>query len=175
MRRRRPGDSPGAVSEAEARAFGGTDAEAILPLAELVQRAAELTTGEWWAESGAPAVTVRPARASARSSRARARPDGAAVVLALADGQLDLATLAHELAHALAGVGHGHDARYRTAAVDVATVLVGLEAGAALAAAFDAFGLDRRARAWPAPWRVDGPGFRVLAPRARVDGNHLSG
>lgn len=44
-----------------------------------------------------------------------------------------------------------------------------------LAAAFDAFGLDRRARAWPAPWRVDGPGFGVSAPRARAGGNHLSG
>ena len=47
------------------------------------------------------------------------------MAVALATGQRDVATLAHELAHALAGVAGGHDARFRAALVDIVVVLAG--------------------------------------------------
>ena len=87
----------------------------------------------------------------------------------LADGQLDLATLAHELAHAVAGVDHGHDDRFRVAEIDVVALVVGSDAARSLAESFDAFGLARAERPWPLPWHLDGDGFRVLAPPIRND------
>lgn len=175
MSRARPGDEPTAVSEAEEQAFGGTEAEATRSFDELADRAREVTTGGWWREAGAPPVVLRPARASAASSRARVEAGADVVAVSMAAGQHDLVTLAHELAHALAGVDRGHDARYRAAAVDVATVTIGPHAGTALAAAFDQFGLDRATRSWPPPWRVAGAGFRMGPSVANVGSNHLNG
>jgi hypothetical protein len=77
--------------------------------------------------------------------------------------------VAHELAHALAGVGRGHDRRFRTAEVDVVAMVVGADAARSLAESFDAFGLDRAERKWPSPWHLDGDGFRVLATPADGD------
>ena len=161
MSRPAHGDAPTAVSEAEARAFGGTDAETQRPFGDLARRAAAVTTAGWWIECGGPVVTIIRSRSSARSSRARTVAHRDGVTVALAAGQHDVATVAHELAHALAGVGHGHDARFRTAAVDVATIVITPDAGSALAAAFADFGLDRLPRPWPSPWRMAGDGFRV--------------
>jgi len=151
-----------AVGEAEAAAFGGTDAEATQPWAVLVDRATEVTAGAWWSDAGGPPVTIGRSRVTARSSCARIRGDDAVVEVSLAVGQLDLATLAHELAHALAGVGHGHGVRFRAAEVDVVAMVVGAEGARSLTEAFDAFGLTLAERPWPAPWRVAGDGFRVL-------------
>ena len=153
-----------AVGEAEEAAFGGTDAETEQPWATLVEQAAALTCSAWWASAGGPPVAVAPSRTTARSSRARSRSGDPVVAVSLAAGQRDLATLAHELAHALAGVSHGHRARFRTAEIDVVAMMVGPEAARSLAEAFDAFGLVRAERPWPPPWRLDGEGFRVLAP-----------
>ena len=78
-----------------------------------------------------PAVTLASPRGGTRSSSARA-PCAATSRSRFADGQLTLATVAHEFAHALAGIDHGHDAVFRAAFVDVVAVLAG--AGAAVAA-----------------------------------------
>lgn len=150
-----------AVSEAEARAFGGTDAEHQLPLAVLVARATEVITSGWWGEAGGPPVTVVACRRRARSSRARWCATDGSPTIALADGQHDLATVAHELAHVLAGIQRGHDAVFRAAALDLVAVVVGAPARAALSEAFGAFGLTVAPPWWPPPWRVAGPGFRM--------------
>ncbi len=149
-----------AAPAAEQSAHGGPDRERPRPLAELRRSVDRLVTGDWWTQAGGPVVVVRSARTSARSSSARAA--GAAVEVRLADGQLDIATVIHELAHALAGVEHGHDATFRRANVDVASSVAGAAAGDALLAAYRAFELAVAAPRWPAPTRAVGDGFVVL-------------
>ena len=149
-----------ALGEAEAAAFGGTDLETNRAVADLARQAAVVTSSPWWRAAGGPPVTLSAARASAHSSRARLGDRAVDVRLAL--GQRDIATVAHELAHALAGVGHGHDERFRAALVDVVTVVAGAPAAKALTDALGAFGLGVAVRTWPAPTRAEGEGFVVL-------------
>ena len=149
-----------ALAEAEAAAFGGTDLDVEREIDDLARRAAVVTGGSWWRTAGGPRVTVSAARSSARSSRAR--DERGAVAVALAAGQRDVATLAHELAHALAGVAHGHDARFRAALVDVMVVLAGPGPAAHLADALARFDLAVAVRSWPPPARAEGEGFVLL-------------
>ncbi|MFV0308677.1 MAG: hypothetical protein ACK5OX_13145 [Desertimonas sp.] len=167
-----------ALGEAEERAFGGTGAERPRSLVDLAERSAAVTTGEWWRQAGGPIVTIGGARSSARSSGARAVSGGGAgrhVEVALAVGQHDLATLAHELAHALAGVDHGHDALFLAALVDLTSVLIGSAGAEALSEALAHFALRPTARGWPRPWCAEGVGFRVVTGAAEVAGHHPSG
>lgn len=150
-----------AVYAAEDAALGGTDLDEERPLPDLVAIAAALTTGPWWREVGGPRVVVAAARPNARSSAARAG-SGRVVRITLAGGQRTVATLAHELAHALAGVPHGHDATFRAAHVDVVALLAGSAAGEALAAAYGRLGVPAGRRSWAAPFRAVGDGFAVL-------------
>ncbi len=76
--------------------------------------------------------------------------------------QLDDVTIAHELAHLLAGVDHGHDERFRAAHLDVVALLAGTRAASMLAEAYSAFGLSAGRRAWPAPQRASGDTFVIL-------------
>ena len=85
------------------------------------------------------------------------------VEIQLTDGQLSVATVAHELAHALAGLEHGHDDAFRAAYVDVASALAGVAPAAALAEAFAAMGIAAGDRRWPSPHRVAGDGFVVVS------------
>ncbi|MGI9646328.1 MAG: hypothetical protein ACR2O6_13560 [Ilumatobacteraceae bacterium] len=147
-------DERAAVYAAEEAAFAGTDLEVVTTLAALVDGVAVVAAGRWWA---GPPITVRAARRDARASTTRCSNDGATIRIA-AD-QSTWATLAHELAHALAGSERGHDAVFRAAYLDtVATVTNidptdrrhGLHVGQ-LAAAFAAAGLDVAERRWPPP------------------------
>jgi len=142
-----------AVGAAELAAFGGTDVDEERPLSELAGQARSLVYGSWWRAAGGPAVVVTASRSDARSSHAvaGARVADGAVLIRLAPGQRDIATLAHELAHALAGVEQGHDRRFRIAAVDVLTALAGSAHGDHLAASFSAFQLPVAERPWPPP------------------------
>jgi hypothetical protein len=149
-----------AVYAAEEAAFGGTDLEDRRPLAELQARAATLVDGDWWARAGGRPVDVVAARLDARSSSARGRGGGA--VVRLAEAQLDTATVAHELAHVLAGIDQGHDERFRAAHVDVVAVLAGSRAAAALAASYRTFGLTVGPRPWPPPVRAVGDSFVIV-------------
>ena len=151
-----------AVHAAEEVAFGGTDVEDERPLAELVAVAATVTAGGWWRRAGGPPVHLAAGRANSASSCARAATAGGPVDVRLAAGQHTQATIAHELAHALAGVGHGHDATFRAAHIDVCAVVAGGRASAHLAAAYRAFGLPLARRGWPTPVRVAGDGFLVV-------------
>jgi hypothetical protein len=159
----RDDDGRTAVYAAEEVAFGGTDATDDHDIAELAAAAAVLTAGEWWRSAGGPHVRVVAARRSAGSSTARAEPvPGAAVDVHVAAGQRTVATLAHELAHALAGVARGHDALFRAAHVDLTALLVGRAAALALTAAYRELGVPAASRAWPSPVRVTGDGFVVV-------------
>jgi hypothetical protein len=155
-------DGRTAVYAAEDAAFGGTDAEDERSIGDLVAAAAALTGGEWWHAAGGPPVRVAAARAGTASSSARTAGQRAAVDVRLADAQRTLATLAHELGHALAGVDHGHDARFRAAHVDVCALLVGRDGARRLADAYGDLGVAPGRRPWPSPVRVTGEGFAVL-------------
>lgn len=149
-----------AVYAAEEAAFGGTSHADRRPLGHLHARADRLVGSEWWRRAGASSVTVVAARRSARSSSARGA--GSDAVIRLAPDQLDEVTLAHELAHALAGIGHGHDQQFRAAHVDVVTALAGSAAAGMLAEAYAAFDVQVGARAWPAPQGAAGEGFVIV-------------
>ena len=55
-----------AAYAAEEMAFGGTDADDIRPIADLVGAARTVTTGEWWRAAGGPPVRVVPGAAGRR-------------------------------------------------------------------------------------------------------------
>jgi len=151
-----------AVGAAELASFGGTDLDDQRSIEEVARRAADVVGGLWWRSAGGPPVIVVAARAHGRSSTARwsSRPTSASCVeIRLARGQRDIATLAHELAHGLAGIEHGHDGRFRAAEIDVLTVLAGEAQGQSLAACFDSFALAIGPRTWPAPGAVVGDTF----------------
>lgn len=152
-----------AVAAAEAAAFDGTSAGDSIQRDDAHRLVEAVVTGAWWRSAG-PSVVVSVPRRSARSSSARAVRSAVdrAVEVRLTDEQLSPATVAHELAHALAGVAHGHDAVYRSAYVDVTSVVAGAAAGAALADAFVRFGLDVAPRSWPSPWLAEGDDFVVI-------------
>ncbi len=149
-----------AVAAVEEAAFGGTDADEPLDREILHDRITRVVSGPWWQRCG-PVVTVTTPPKSTRSSSARSCGSEATEVR-LADGQLTLATVGHELAHALAGVAGGHGESFRAAHVDVVDLLCGAGAAAALRAAYRAFDLTVGDRQWPAPWRADGESFRIL-------------
>ena len=153
--------SAAAVAAAEAAALEGTALDDPHARAALHARVAEVVGGSWWTACGPPVTLVTPRR-TARSSTARARDGVAAVEIRLTDEQLTVATVAHELAHALAGVGEGHGSRFRTAYVDVVALLAGAAAADRLRDAFTTFGVPAGQRAWPAPWRAEGSTFRVV-------------
>jgi hypothetical protein len=146
------------VSAAEEMAFGGTDLDVPIDRGVAEQRIADITAGSWWRSCGPP-VTVSTPRAGIRSSTAR--DDAGRVGIQLSDEQLTLSTVAHELAHALAGTGHGHDATFRAAYVDVVAVLAGAVSAEALNEAFAAMGVSTAERRWPRPHRAVGDGFVV--------------
>lgn len=149
-----------AVAAVEDATFGGTELELGLGREELHRRIADVVDGPWWQRCGPP-VTMSTPRRSTRSSTARSRATDC-VEIRLADGQLTVATVAHELAHALAGIADGHGERFRAAHVDVVALLGGATAGENLGAAYRSFGLPRAERPWPAPWRAEGDSFRIL-------------
>jgi hypothetical protein len=147
-----------AVYAAELAAFDGTDLECLVPIDELRAIAETIVGGGWWR---GPGVEVRPARVDSRTSTTRCLAAGAAqvVVISLAGPQATLATLVHELAHALAGPIEGHGPRFRRALLDVVVVATSLRSTDRrgclhhdqLAAAMADFGLAIGERWWPAP------------------------
>ena len=151
----------GAVAAVEEAAFGGTDADVAVDREVLHERIAEVVAGPWWQACGPPVTVVTPRR-STRSSTARSRIGQEPVEIRLAEMQLTTSTVAHELAHALAGVAHGHGEMFRAAHVDVVALLCGTTVAERLADTYAAFQLAVGARAWPPPWRADGESFRIV-------------
>jgi hypothetical protein len=149
-----------AAYAAEDAAFGGTTLERDVDLDELRSIAATVTASEWWFRCGGPAVVVEPARGAAQSSSARRA--GSGVLIRLAAGQRTAGTLTHELAHGLAGIAHGHDARFRAAHVDVVAMVAGAGAAGALVDAYRQLDAPAGRRTWPSPVLFTGPGFVVV-------------
>lgn len=143
-----------AVYAAELSAFDGTDLETVRSIDDIVAVIDTVVVGEWW--SG-PAVHAVPMRADAQSSCARIVDGG--VEIRLASPQATWATAAHEVAHGLAGVSSGHNARYRRAMLDVVEVLTNTAIGQRrgrlhveqLSGAYRAAGLDIAKRDWEPP------------------------
>ena len=174
MSNQRPDSERRATYEAEAAAFDGTDLESIVAFEQLASIAGRVTSEPWW--SG-PAITVRRARRDAATSTARCwggTDAGRAVDVRLAADGCTLATLAHELAHALAGAERGHDGLFRRAELDLIAVVTNLDSttrrgpahATALRETFDRFGLDVATRRWADPASDDGPegfGGRAIA------------
>jgi hypothetical protein len=149
-----------AVYAAEEAAFGGTDLADQHPLADLQAQVTTIVDGEWWRPAGGLPVDLVAARRDARSSSTREGDDRA--VIRVADGHFDVATVAHELAHVLAGIDHGHDEQFRAAHVDVVAVLAGSAAGSMLAGSYGTFGLPVGVRTWLPPVRGSGEAFVIV-------------
>jgi hypothetical protein len=155
-----------ALYAAELAAFDGTDLEVPHGQAAATRLASVVTDGDWWP---GPEVVVRAARAGAGSSSCRAvgqNRGGSSLEIRLATSQTTAATIAHELAHALAGPHHGHDALFRRAYLDLITVVTNSDPTARrhslhvrqLADALRLAGLVVADREWPAPPPIlDGP------------------
>ena len=145
-----------AVYAAELAAFDGTDLETVRGLDRVVAVVDNLVAGEWWP---GPPVSLRAARSDARSSSARCSDGTADVTIRLAANQATLATVAHEVAHALAGPAAGHDGLFRAAYLDVVAVMTNLDSTdrrgllhvEQLREAFAAADLAVGQRRWPAP------------------------
>lgn len=136
-----------AVYAAEIAAFEGTSYESVTHLTELVALAERISAGEWWPH-GPTAVVA--ARRDAGSSSTRQRP-GEPPVVRLAAPQMTPATVVHELAHVLAGVGAGHGPTFRRAHVDLTRVAFGAEPARWLVDAYRAMELPIGTRSWPSP------------------------
>jgi hypothetical protein len=148
-----------AVYAAEERAFGGTDLDDVEPLDDLRAIGSAVTVSDWWRSARAPTVAIDPTRAGSSS----ARRHGDAVVIRLAADHHTRGTLCHELAHALAGIDHGHDATFRAAHVDVVAMIAGAAAATGLVSVYAELGVPPSRRRWPPPVRAVGDGF-VLIP-----------
>lgn len=150
-----------ALYAAERAAFDGTDLERRRPLAELRTLVEDVTSGDWWP---GPRVAVEAARADAELSRAVETSSG--IRVRLAAPQLTVATMAHELAHALAGIEARHGTVYRRALLDVVEVVTNHDPTDRrlllhvdqLSQAFTDAGLTASERRWPPPPQsVSGP------------------
>lgn len=156
------------VYAAELAAFDGTDLEETQPFDFIEGVLRHVVKGAWWPGG---TVDVRRARSDASSSATRCTVDeqGSRATISLSAPQMTVATAAHELAHALAGPGRGHDAVYRRAYLDVVRVITNLNTTdrrhdmhvKQLADAFAAAGLRVGERLWPAPPDAIGSAFAL--------------
>ncbi len=145
-------DGRAAVYAAEIAAFEGTSYEVLTPFGELVELARTITTASWWPRGD---IAVVRARADANSSSAR-QHGGDRPTVRLAAPQMTPATVVHELAHVLAGVGSGHGPAFRRAHVDLAGYAFGETEAVWLLDAYAAMQLAPGPRAWSQPPVRDG-------------------
>jgi putative metallohydrolase (TIGR04338 family) len=153
-----------AVYAAELAAFDGTCYETITEFTDLAAITAQVVGESWWP---AGPVEVRLARRDAGSSSASAQTD-ARPVIRLAAPQMTQATVVHELAHVLAGVGSGHGPVFRRAHCDLVAHVFGDEAAGWLLDAYCAMGLDVGDRAWPQPGAKPGCGGAIALSSGSV-------
>ncbi len=108
-----------------------------------------LVSTPWWEV----AAGSRPALLAARHDSARSTTAVAAdrVEVRIGPGMDQAHVLSHELAHLVAGPETGHGPRFRTAHLDVATVLLGGHGTGRLAERYARGGLDLARRRWPPP------------------------
>jgi hypothetical protein len=143
----RPDIGREAVYAAEIAAFEGTCHETLVEFPSLVALARTVTDSSWWP---CGEIAIVRARRDAGSSSTRQRGSGDPVIR-LAAPQMTAATLLHELAHVLAGVGSGHGGHFRRAHVDLVGYTLGDPEAGWLLDAYAAMGLQPGPRTWPAP------------------------
>ncbi len=136
-----------AVYAAEIAAFEGTSYEVVTALEQLIELAALIINADWWPRGP---IRVVAARTDAASSSTRQRGIRKPVVR-LAAPQMTSATLVHEFAHVLAGVGNGHRSVFRCAHVDLAGYTFGATEASWLLDAYRSMDLALGERAWSAP------------------------
>lgn len=136
-----------AMYAAEIAAFEGTSYEVVTPLERLITLASVICDAEWWPHDQ---IRVGPARSDASSSSTRQR-GGRRPVVRLAAPQMTPATLVHEFAHVLAGVGNGHRGGFRRAHVDLVGFVFGDAEASWLLDAYAAMNLVPGERTWPVP------------------------
>ena len=136
-----------AVYAAEIAAFEGTSYEAVTPFADLLALGRLITSAAWWPHGD---IEIVPARADAASSSARQRGSGPPVIR-LAVPQLTPATVLHEFAHVLAGIGAGHGPVFRRAHVDLAGYAFGDDPATWLVEAYRNMALAPGSRRWLTP------------------------
>lgn len=140
-------DGRAAVYAAEIAAFEGTSYETLTEFDELVVLARRVTSAAWWPRGDVPVVRARrDASSSSASQRHGDRP-----TVRLAAPQMTPATIVHELAHVLAGVGSGHGPTFRRAHVDLVGYCFGATESAWLLDAYAAMQLAPGRRAWAQP------------------------
>jgi len=147
-----------ALYAAELAAFEGTDLERLRTFAELAAVVDEVLSAPWWP---GPHVELQRTRADSRSSSTRcdSHRDDRLVRIRLAPNQLTVATVAHEMAHALAGVDVGHGPIFRAAYVDMVAMITNIDSTdrrldlhvKQLVDACAAAGIAIGGRNWPAP------------------------
>ena len=108
-----------------------------------------LVATPWWVEAVGAVPALRAARSDSTRSTTVLR-DGR-TELRIGPGMDQPHVLSHELAHLLATPEAGHGPRFRTAHLDVATVLLGLHGGDRLADGYARAGLACSPRRWAAP------------------------
>ena len=141
-----------AVYAAETAAFGGTSYEVLTRIEELVGLAASITGARWW---GRGPVSVVVARRDAHSSSA-SQVGATTPIVRLAAPQFTQATVVHELAHVLAGVGAGHGPAFRRAHLDLVGFAFGSREAGWLRDAYRDLGLEVGSRTWEIPPRQSG-------------------
>lgn len=144
------------VYAAELAAFGGTLADCAVGFDELLWIRNAICASVWWPAGD---IDVKQARSDARSSTTREGDDGRARIR-IAAMQCTPLTLAHEVAHVLAGVDAGHGPRYRRAELDLIFAMYGSTEMQWLLGAFEASNLEVAERSWPSP--IEGPLQRLI-------------
>lgn len=136
-----------AVYAAEIAAFEGTSYEAVTPFGELLELGRLVTTAVWWPHGE---IEIVPARTDAGSSSARQRGSRPPVIR-LAAPQMTPATVLHEFAHVLAGLGDGHGPVFRRAHIDLVGYAFGDQSATWLVDAYRNMDLEPGSRRWLAP------------------------
>ncbi len=135
----------------------------------LVER---LVATPWWAAATGTTPVLRAARIDSTRSTTVLRQEG--VELRIGPGMDQPHVLSHELAHVLATPDEGHGPRFRSAHVDVATVLLGRHGADRLGDRYARAGLTTASRRWPTPPLTgDGGLFAIWQARRAIDALRL--
>ncbi|HET8930432.1 MAG TPA: hypothetical protein VFN21_07235 [Acidimicrobiales bacterium] len=132
----------------------------------------------WWQRNGTT-FEIAPTRREAQHSSATAEPAGGGPAqIRISVHQEDAATLAHELAHLLAG-SHGatppHGPTFIAAELDVVSLVCGTIAARRMSRAFSEAGIAASARTWEPPDPLEDRGLFGCWRLARLVGDHAGG
>ena len=132
----------------------------------------KLVATPWWAAAAGVSPVLRAARID--STRSTTVVGEGRLEVRIGPGMDQPHVLSHELAHLLASPEIGHAPLFRTAHVDVATVLLGRHGATRLAVRYARAGLAVAVRRWPPPPdHGDGGLLAVWEARRAIDALRL--